>query len=280
VDEFSASNRKLWDEWTPINARSEFYDVEEWMKSHGRMWPFVEQEVGDVLSKDLLHLQCHFGLDTLTWAWRGAKVTGVDYSERAIELARTLAAETGLAATFICSDVLDLPAVLNRQFEIVFTTFGVLRWLPDLAKWAEIVAHFLCPGGFLYLADMHPFALVLDDDADTTEPRLHYPYFPSAEPLSFPVQGSYADPTANVQHPVEYGWMHSIGEIVTSVAQAGLVIEFLHEFPFAVEKQLPFLIRTDARDPSDSRPGLWTLESSLHGRLPLTFSLKANRPPE
>ncbi len=272
VDKYSASNRALWDEWTPINARSAFYDVDGWKASRGRMWSFVADEVGDVAGKDLLHLQCHFGLDTLTWAWRGAHVTGVDFSKRSIELARALAAEAGLGATFICAEVLHLPAVLRSDFDIVFTTFGVLRWLPDLTRWAEVVAHFLRPGGFLYLADMHPFSLALDDAEGVTEPRFHYPYFPSREPLALPVHGSYTDSTAQVAHPMEYSWVHSMGEIVTAIVQAGLHLRFLHEFPFAVERQLPFLA------PDEGRPALWTLPPGLHGRLPLTFSLKANKP--
>jgi SAM-dependent methyltransferase len=272
VDEYMASNRSLWEEWTPIHARSEFYDVEGWKANHGRMWSFVAEEVGDVAGRDLLHLQCHFGLDTLTWAWRGARVTGVDFSERSIELARSLAAESGLGATFVRADVLELPAVLRGDFDIVFTTFGVLGWLPDLSRWAEVIAHFLRPEGFVYVADMHPFALVLDDDEGTTEPRLRYPYFPSPKPLSLPVRGSYADRKAEVLHPVEYYWAHSMGEIVTALAQVGLCIKFLHEFPFAVEKQLPFLI------PDDGQPALWTLPPNLHGRMPLIFSLKATKP--
>jgi SAM-dependent methyltransferase len=175
VDKYLASNRSLWEEWTPIHARSEFYNVEGWKANRGRMWSFIAEEVGDASGRDLLHLQCHFGLDTLTWAWRGARVTGVDFSERSIALARSLAAETGLAATFVCADVLRLPATLRGDFDIVFTTFGVLRWLPDLYRWAEVIAHFLRPGGFVYVADMHPFALVLDDEEGTTDPRLRYP---------------------------------------------------------------------------------------------------------
>jgi SAM-dependent methyltransferase len=272
MDKYSASNRALWDEWTPINARSEFYDVEGWKASHGRMWPFMAEEVGDVSGKTLLHLQCHFGLDTLTWAWRGAIVTGVDYSERSIDLARSLAVETGLTARFVCADVLELPRVLEGDFEIVFTTIGVLRWLPDLTRWAEVIAHFLRPGAFVYLADMHPVALVLDDGEGVTEPRLRYPYFPSSEPIALPVQGSYTDRAAHVGHTVEYGWMHSVGEVVTALVEAGLLIKFLHEFPFAVEKQLPFLV------PGDGRHPLWYLPPELHGRLPLTFSLKAVKP--
>jgi SAM-dependent methyltransferase len=158
----------------------------------------VVDEVGDVDGKDLLHLQCHFGLDTLAWAQRGAHVTGVDFSERAIALARSLAAETGLEARFIHSDVLELDQALDGDFEVVFTSFGVLWWLPDLTRWATIAARFVRPGGMLYLAEFHPFSQVMDD-GDVTGPTLFHPYFPSPEPLVFPTQGSYADPDAKVR---------------------------------------------------------------------------------
>ena len=161
----------------------------------GRPVPLLVSEVGDVAGKDLLHLQCHFGLDTLAWARRGARVTGADISERAIEQARVLAGETGLDGRFVVSDVVDLPDNLEGDFDVVFTSFGALNWLPDLPRWAEVVAHFVRPGGFFYIAEAHPFAWTFDDDDTATELRLRYHYWPSPDPLVFPNEGSYADPT-------------------------------------------------------------------------------------
>jgi SAM-dependent methyltransferase len=271
MNEYMAANRALWDEWTPIHERSEFYDVEGWKAGRHPLRDFVVDEVGDVDGKDLLHLQCHFGLDTLAWARRGARVTGVDFSERAIALARSLAAETGLEARFIHSDVLELDQALDGDFEVVFTSFGVLWWLPDLTRWARIAARFVRLGGTLYVAEFHPFAQVMDD-GDVTEPTLFYPYFPSPEPLVFPTQGSYADPDAKVEQPVEFGWSHSMGEIVTTIAEAGLRIEFLHEFPFSAFRAMPFLVESD----DDSRT--WRLPEPYDGKLPLMFALKATKP--
>jgi SAM-dependent methyltransferase len=269
MDRYLAANKALWEEWTAIHERSEFYDVEGWKAGRERLRAFMLEEVGDVAGRDLLHLQCHFGLDTLTWARRGARVTGVDFSERAIALARSLAAEAGLEATFVRSDVLELD--LQEEFDIVFTSFGVLWWLPDLARWAEVIAGHLRPGGVFYLAEMHPVAKVLDDDHGSTGPRPRYPYFPSPEPLEFPVEGSYADPTAQVTQPFEYGWTHSLGEVVTALAQAGLRIEFLHEFPFTVERALPYLVEVQ------HDPPMYRLPGDLDGTLPLMFSLKASK---
>jgi SAM-dependent methyltransferase len=180
MDPHVAANRALWNEWTPIHVRSELYDVEGW-KSGGKadLYPLLVDEVGDVAGKDLLHLHCHFGLDTLAWARRGARATGIDVSERGIEEARRLSAETGLDATFVVSDVVELPSNLEGDFDVVFTSLGALNWLPDLPRWAEVVAHFTRPGGFFYIAEAHPFAWVFDDDDSATELRVAYRYWPS-----------------------------------------------------------------------------------------------------
>ena len=273
MDPRVAANRALWDEWTPIHARSEFYDVEGW-KSGRRtdLYPLLVSEVGDVAGKDLLHLQCHFGLDTLSWARRGARATGIDFSERGIEQARQLAAETGLDARFLVSDVVELPGRLEGDFDIVFTSFGALNWLPDLPRWAEVVAHFTRPGGFFYIAEAHPFAWVFDDDDDATELRLRYHYWPSPDdPLVFSGGESYADPEAPVQAQVEYAWQHSMGEIVTCLASAGLRIEYLHEHPWVPWKMFPFMVETEPGS------GVWRLPEPDDARLPLLYSLKATR---
>jgi SAM-dependent methyltransferase len=271
---YLAANRALWDEWTGVHVRSAFYDVAGWKAGRRPMRAFLLHELGDVNGKDVLHLQCHFGLDTLSLARLGARVTGVDFSARAVDAARELAAEAGLAdrARFVCSDVLELPAALSGDFDVVFTTIGVLSWLPDLARWARVVAHYLRPGGFLYLADAHPFAQVFDDEADKL--RLRYPYWEAPEPISWKVQGSYADPDATVTQEVEYAWTHSMGEIVTVLADAGLRIEFLHEFPFVVWKMLPFMVER----PTPEGEREWRLPDDQQRFLPLLFSLKASKP--
>ncbi len=269
TDEYRAHDRALWEQWAAINYRSAFYNVEGFKQGGVRILPFEIEEVGDVAGKELLHLQCHFGLDTLSWARLGARVTGVDYSEQAIAQARELAANTGQPATFVCCDVLDLPAHLAGQFDVVYTSHGVLGWLPDLTRWAEVIAHFLRPGGVFYIAEMHPFVWPFDDSGDTTELRVRFPYFTRETPLPFPVEGSYADRGAQVEQTVEYSWPHSIGEVVTVLASAGLRIEFLHEWPFRVWS-LPFLV--------EHTDGTWRLPASVSGEIPLSFSLRATKP--
>jgi SAM-dependent methyltransferase len=268
VDEYVQANRRLWNEWTAINARSGFYDVESFKRGGARLRPYEIEEVGGVSGKDLLHLQCHFGLDTLSWARLGARVTGADFSEEAVATARSLADEIGLPATFVCSDLYELPSVLDGDFDVVYTSRGVLGWLPDLTRWAAVAAHFVRPGGMFYVTEAHPMLWTFDDDEGVTDLRFRYSYFGGPEPLSFPTQGSYADRSAKVREPFEYGWNHSLGEIVSAVAEAGLRIEFLHELPF-VEWPVPFLEQRD--------DGTWRLPEG-HPDLPLFFSLKATKP--
>ncbi len=227
------------------------------------------EEVGPVDGKSLLHLQCHFGMDTLCWARLGAKVTGVDFSGAAIAQARALATELDIPARFVESDVYAVPEALDEMFDIVYTSRGVLGWLPDIGRWAQVVAHAVRPRGFFYLTEIHPIALVFDDDDGVTELKLRYPYFTQSEPFAFEVKGSYADRTATVNQRFEYGWNHGLGEIVTALATAGLRIDFVHEFPF---NEWPISFLQPAGD------GTYRLRSPDEGRLPLFFSLKASKP--
>lgn len=272
MDEPLRENRKLWDAWTRIHVGSAFYDVAAFRDGTRpiRISDFELLEVGPVDGKTLLHLQCHFGLDTLSWARLGAQVTGVDFSAEAIGAARALSAETGVPGTFVCSDVYALPDVLDATFDVVYTSTGVLGWLPDIERWARVAAHFVRPGGTFYVSEIHPVAQALaDEDVAPGELRLAYPYWSHPDPLRFEVKGSYADPDAPTEGLVEHGWDHSLGEIITALIDAGLRIEFVHEFPF-VEWSLPFLERGE--------DGRYRLPAGTTGELPLWFSIRATKP--
>jgi SAM-dependent methyltransferase len=273
-DQEIADNRRLWDAWTAIHTTGEFYDVQRFRDDPDdlRIESWEREEVGDVTGKSLLHLQCHFGLDTLSWARLGAgQVTGVDFSEPAIAFAKELATETGLAdrARFVVSNVYDLPGPLEGEtFDIVYTGRGALGWLPDLRPWAEAVAAFVRPGGIFYLHEGHPVLWAIEEEETRANPvTLAYDYW-GGETISFPVEGSYADPTAEVDAEVEHGWNHSLGEVVTLLAEQGLRIELLDE-KRVLDWPAPFL-----RDLGDGRFG-WPEDQV--GTLPLMYSLRARK---
>jgi SAM-dependent methyltransferase len=268
-----ADNQRLWDAYTAIHTTGSFYDVQRFRDDPGdnRIRPFERHEVGDVSGKRLLHMQCHFGLDTLSWARLGATVTGVDFSEPAIAFARELAQDTGLAdrARFVASNVYDLPGPLaGETFDVVYTSRGVLCWLPDIPAWARIVAGFVAPGGILYLHEAHPVLWAIADEQEIpNDVRFGFDYW-GGETNTFPVQGSYADPDADVDAEVEHGWNHSLGEIVTALADAGLRIELLDE-KRELDWEVGFL---------EERPdGTFVLPEGQVGTFPLMYSLRARR---
>ena len=264
MPDFIATNRALWDGWTALHAKSRFYDVDAFRAGASTLNALELEQVGDVTDRTLLHLQCHFGLDTLSWARRGARVTGVDFSQSAIDMARTLAAETGLDATFVCADVCSLPASLNEAFDIVFTSYGVLPWLPDLERWAAGIERCLRPGGVLHLVEFHPLADMLGKDGRT----IVRPYFgTAAEPERSRERGSYAEPEAAFEHDAYY-WAHPLSEVVQAILASGLALRSLTEHPMSPYNCYPFTV--------ESESGTWSMPS---GRLalPLTYALSAGK---
>lgn len=266
MDEYLNSNRRLWDEWTHINSRSNLYQLEDFKAGANKLNPLEREEVGEVAGKSLLHLQCHFGMDTLSWARLGAQVTGVDFSPEAVKLARQLSAELNIPARFIESDIYQLPEVLDEQFDIVYTSYGVLTWLPDIKRWAEIAASYVRAGGIFYIAEFHPFAWIFDYEAKDLQVR--FPYF-QEEVGGYEVSGSYADTSAVTETKTSYEWAHPLGEIVTALIQAGLQLEFLHEFPYTVYEQFSFVEKADAH--------YWQLPGGAQ-TIPLMFSIRAKKP--
>jgi SAM-dependent methyltransferase len=265
-----AANAALWDAWTAVHATGDFYDLDAFRAGGVRLRPYEIEMLGDVMGTSLLHLQCHFGIDTLSWARLGARVTGVDFSPAAIELARRLADDLGYPeARFVRSNVYELPSVLGGEFDVVYTSRGVLGWLPDIAGWARVVARYVAPGGRFFISEIHPIAQAFENEGVRPgELRLAYPYWEHAAPLTFAVRGSYADPDADVGDHTEHGWDHGLGEIVTALVGAGLRIERLVEHPF-LEWKIDWLV--------EAADGTWVLPPGT-GEMPLMFSLLATKP--
>jgi SAM-dependent methyltransferase len=267
---YMKENQDWWNEAAQVHAGGEGYLLKEFREGMIKLHPLEREEVGDARGKKLLHLQCHFGMDTLSWARLGAEVTGVDYAEKAIGIAQSLAQELGLEATFICSDIYRLPEALppQRQFDIVFTSYGAVCWLPDLRPWGKMIADYLKPGGFFYIAEGHPFMWSLDEHS--TEFKVGYPYF-SKEAIRDESSGTYAEKEAKLEHNVTYGWNHTLSEIFTSLLSPGLRLDFFHEHAFCAWEPFP--------DMEEGEDRLFRFKDpKKREMIPLMYSLKATKP--
>ncbi|MFJ6671169.1 class I SAM-dependent methyltransferase [Actinosynnema sp. NPDC091369] len=266
TDEWLDVNRANWEDRVRVHAVSEFYDLDGVRAGSSTLRPFEVAEVGDVTGRTMVHLQCHMGADTLSWARRGARVTGLDFSPAAVETARALAVDTGLAdrARFVVSDVYSARETLpDERFDVVYTGIGALVWLPDLTRWARVVADLLVDGGFLYLAEFHPLAELLGEDGRT----LHHDYF-DTEGRTWDEPHTYTDgPRLTSTRSVQ--WQHPLGEVVTALAEAGLRLDFLREHEHTLFRRYPVLEPTGT--------GEYRFPVG-HPRLPQMYSLRATKP--
>lgn len=255
-------NKKWWNKVTPIHSSSKLYDLENFKKGKISLEEIEREEIGLVKGKDLLHLMCHFGLDTLSWARMGANVTGVDFSKESIKLARKISREINTPARFITSDIYNLPSVLNMKFDIIFTSYGVLCWLSDISKWAKIINRFLKRGGVFYIVELHPFTNIFSSDC-----KVCYKYFDRG-PDTDDSSGTYADWNANINSST-YIWSYTISDVVNALIKEELKIEFIHEFPYTMYEQFPGLMR-------QNRKKQYVLKNKRI-QIPLLFSLKATK---
>ena len=273
------ANRARWDESVPIHAASDGYDLAGFLRGEKSLYPLEVEEVGDVHEKTLLHLQCHFGMDTLTWARLGARVTGLDFSGAAVERARELAREIGIGdATFVQANVYDAADVIGDQFDVVYTGIGALCWLPDIRSWARVVAKLLKPGGFLYVYEGHPMLWTLDDERADRELVVRSPYFETEHPAEWVGETTYVDGPP-LKNQKSFEWNHGLGEIVTALVDAGLRLDFLHEHREVVWQALPWMVRTDGDSTAKgyARRTAWQLPVGQRDLCPLMYSLKATR---
>ena len=217
-------NRNLWNAKVDSHLKSDFYFVKEFLQGRTSLNSIELKLLGDINGKKILHLQCHFGQDSISLSRLGAKVTGIDLSDKAIEAAKNLAKQCGTDTEFIISDVYDLPNVLDQEFDIVYTTYGTIGWLPDLEKWAEVISHFLKPGGQLIFVEFHPVVWMYDNDFASVK----YSYF-NEETIIETNEGTYADKTADLAN-VEVSWNHSLSEVLTSLLTKNLVLQKFQEY--------------------------------------------------
>jgi SAM-dependent methyltransferase len=274
INKYFEANRHLWNQRTVVHKESEFYNLKGFKAGDSVLTPIELTELGDVSGKTMLHLQCHFGMDSLDWARRGAKVTGVDISDEAIKLARQLNDELNLDAQFVCSNVLDIGVYNTKaskahpleglgeaeQFDIVFTSYGTIGWLPDLKPWAQVIAERLKPGGVFYIAEFHPVVWIFDNDFT----KIAYSY-ENREVIITENEGTYTDRNADIQGK-EYSWNHSISEVLNALIGVGLRIELFNEYMYS-----PYPCFNNVVEFEKDK---WHIKG-LEGKIPMVYSVKA-----
>lgn len=259
-EEYFEANRDNWNQRTKVHKASSFYNREGFKKGASVLSDIEITEVGDVKGKSILHLQCHFGMDSLDWVRRGATVTGIDLSDEAIKEAILLNNELSLNAKFICCNVYDTATYVKENFDIVFTSYGVVGWLPDLKSWATMINSLLKPGGFFYMAEFHPVVWMFDDDFT----HIKYSY-ENKEVIATENEGTYTDRSADIKGK-EYSWNHSISEVVNALIDAGFRIEFFNEYMYSPHPCF--------RNSVELEEGKWGIKG-LEEKIPMVYSVKA-----
>jgi len=260
-DHFEA-NRKTWNEKVKVHSKSEMYDLDLFKKGKSSLMAYELKALRDVNGKSLLHLQCHFGQDTLSWSRMGAQCVGVDLSDEGITLATSLNDELKLDANFVCCNVLDTSNYVKETFDIVYTSYGVIGWLPDLKPWGQMIAERLKKGGTFYMVEFHPIVWMFDYLDD--KPVMRYGYMQD-EVIYEEYEGTYADQKSKMITK-EYGWNHGLSEVINALVSAGLQVEYLNEHDESPYNVLPDLVETAS--------GNYVTTDKLY---PLIFELKATK---
>lgn len=260
--EYLSTNKKLWNNKVDIHIASDFYDNDNFIKGKSSLNSIELDLLGDVTGKSILHLQCHFGQDTISLNRMGATTVGVDLSDKAINRAQELAQQTNSDATFICCDVYDLPNHLNEKFDIVFTSYGTIGWLPDMDKWAKTIAHFLKPEGKLVFVEFHPVVWMFDDNFK----EIKYSYF-NKEIIVEMEEGTYAEKDAPLQEK-SISWNHDLGEVMNSLINAGLTIKNFNEYDYS-----PYNCFNETVEITDNQFRI----KHLDNKIPMVYSIVAQR---
>lgn len=264
-------NRLSWDERVETHWRSPMYRRDAAALRDGRpcLRKNVLDDVGDVAGQSLVHLQCHMGMETLSWALLGADAVGLDFSQPAIDKANLLRDELGIDAAFLCANVYDAIEKIGRTFDVVFVSVGALCWLPDVERWGRVVAGLLNQGGRLYLNEAHPFLDVFDNAANEQGIAVKYPYL-DAQGLRVDEPGTYADPEAQFQHTRSVEYVHPVSTVINALIQAGLMIDRFDESAHCMWPRFQAMTQTG--------PDKWELPGPALNRLPQTYTLLAHRP--
>lgn len=274
MDELLRANLANWESRVPLHAASDEYGLARYLDDPGFLSPVVRSDaprLGDLHGLEVVHLQCHLGTDTLSLARLGARVTGVDFSPGALQIARDLAERAGPPVRYVEAGVEDAPEALSARFDLVYTGVGALCWLPSVRRWAEVVAELLRPGGRLYLREGHPVLWSLQADRSDGLLVIDWPYFEAAGPQRESDEHTYAG-QGTLEHPVTYEWNHGLGELVQAVLDAGLVLTRLEEHDVVEWPALPGMV------PDPEVEGRYRLPDAQAHLVPLMYTLEARRP--
>jgi len=260
--DYLSANQKSWDKRVSPHVQSEFYDLKGFREGVNPLNTIEMELLGNISGTEIMHLQCHFGMDTLALARLGSYVTGVDFSPKAIAKARELADELNIHAQFICCDVYDTLKHTDKKFDIVFTSYGTIGWLPDLDKWASVISGLLKKGGRLILVDFHPVVWMFDNQFA----KIAYSYF-NRETIKEEVTGSYADRNTGIAETT-YSWNHSFDEILSALLKTGLQLKSFREYDYSPYNCLEKLIQKGERE--------YQIEH-LQGKIPMVYSVVAEK---
>lgn len=261
-DSYFNTNKETWNKKTDVHVISEFYNQTAFLNGKNTLNNIELDLLGDINNKSILHLQCHFGQDTISLSRLGAHVTGVDISDRAIEIAKNTAKQLNTNTQFTCCNIYDLPQHLNKNFDIVFTSYGTIGWLPDLDKWATIIAQFLKPNGKFIMVEFHPVVWMFDDNFQ----NISYNYFNSGAIIENEV-GTYANKASSITQQC-ICWNHSVSEIINSLINQHLTINSFNEYNYS-----PYNCFNNT---VEYEPNKFQIKH-LGNRIPMLFAIEATK---
>ncbi len=261
--EYIDINREAWNKKTQVHVGSEFYGQDAFLKGKSSLQDIELPLLGDLNGKTVLHLQCHFGQDSLSMARMGAQVTGVDFSEVAIDHAVSISKQLQVLASFICCDIYKLSEQLDASFDLVFSTYGVIGWLPDIDRWASVVSRYLKPGGRFVFVEFHPVVWMYDNDFE----KVAYKYFKD-EPIIETETGTYGDKDSSIETQ-SIGWNHGLAEVVNSLLKQSLKLKHFEEFDYS-----PYNCFSGMKE---GAPGKYFIEK-MEQKIPLTYALVFEKP--
>lgn len=259
---YLAINKQSWNNRTDAHLKSAFYDLDGFLKGKSSLNDIELNLLGNIEGKSILHLQCHFGQDTISLSQLGAEITGVDLSDKAIESAKSIASQMNSTAKFICCNIYDLPNHLEQKFDIIFTSYGTITWLPDLQEWAKLISNYLKPEGRFIFAEFHPVIWMFDDNFETVA----YNYFNSG-PILETESGTYADRNAEITQQYVC-WNHSMAEVISALITNGLEIKTFQEFDYSPYNCFNKTIEFE--------PGKYRIEH-LDDKIPMVYAIEATR---